>query len=65
MPHKHNKRKRHHIKKAVYHLRNYAQYNQSLKNRGKISLWLCMSNLIECAAVGIINWQIKNSNCFS
>ena len=49
MPHKHNKCKRHHIKKAVYRLRNYAQYNQSLKNRGKFSLWLS-SSIIE-------NWQ--------
>ncbi|WP_276516367.1 transposase [Shewanella sairae] len=46
MPHKHNKRKRHHIKKAVYRLRNYAQYNQSLKNRGKMSIWLS-SSIIE------------------
>ena len=40
MPNKHNHRKRHHFKKAVYRISNSAQYTNSLRNRGRIDIWL-------------------------
>ncbi|WP_220783716.1 transposase, partial [Shewanella sairae] len=41
MPNKHNHRKRHHFKKGVYRISNSAQYTNSLRNRGRIDIWLC------------------------
>ena len=40
MPFKHNQPKRHHFKKPTYHQSNYAEYNQSLRDRGRIDIWL-------------------------
>ena len=40
MPHKHNLSKRHHFKKHTYQQTNYANYNQSLRDRGRIDIWL-------------------------
>ncbi len=34
MPYKHNESKRHHFKKHTYRQTNYAEYNQSLRDRG-------------------------------
>ncbi len=45
MPHKHNRSKRHHIPKQRYKLNNWSDYNQALKNRGRLDLWF--SNDIE------------------
>lgn len=40
MPNKHNNGKRHKFKKAKYRLSNHKDYNQTLKNRGRIDVWL-------------------------
>ncbi|RDH41318.1 IS5 family transposase [Zooshikella ganghwensis] len=40
MPYKLNESKRHHIPKQRYKLVNWSEYNQALKNRGRIDLWL-------------------------
>lgn len=40
MPYKYNDKKRHHFKKRPYRLTNHSDYNQSLKNRGRIDVWL-------------------------
>ncbi len=40
MPYKYNHIKRHHIKKHTYRLKNHADYNKDLKNRGRIDVWL-------------------------
>jgi hypothetical protein len=40
MPYKLNTLKRHHIPKQGYKLSNWSEYNQALKNRGRIDLWL-------------------------
>ena len=39
MPYKHNQSKRHHIPKQRYKLNNWSDYNQALKNRGRLDLW--------------------------
>lgn len=40
MPYKYNASKRHHIKKHTYRLTNYSDYNNALKNRGRIDVWI-------------------------
>lgn len=40
MPYKLNELKRHHIPKQGYKLSNWSDYDQALKNRGRIDLWL-------------------------
>lgn len=40
MPHKHNLSKRHRFKKPTYQQSNYAEYNQSLRDRGRIDIWI-------------------------
>ena len=40
MPYKYNHAKRHHFKKHTYRMTNYSEYNQALKNRGRIDVWL-------------------------
>lgn len=51
MPYKHNQRKRRHFNKPNFSLKNYAQYNQSLKSRGRIDIWLSKEILD--------NWQFS------
>ena len=40
MPYKYNQPRRHHFKKHTYRQTNYADYNQSLRERGRIDIWL-------------------------
>jgi hypothetical protein len=40
MPYKLNEPRRHRIPKPRYKLSNWSDYNQALKNRGRIDLWL-------------------------
>jgi len=40
MPYKSNESKRHHISPQRYKLSNWSDYNQALKNRGSIDLWI-------------------------
>lgn len=40
MPHKFNVSRQRHFKKAKYRQSNYSEYNQSLRNRGRIDIWL-------------------------
>ena len=40
MPHKLNLSKRHHFKKHTYRQSDYGEYNQSLRDRGRIDIWL-------------------------
>ena len=51
MPYKHNESKRHHFKKHTYRQANYAEYNQSLRDRGRIDIWL--------SADIMANWQTE------
>ncbi len=51
MPFKHNQSKRHHFKKHTYRQSNYAEYNQSLRDRGRIDIWLS-DDIIK-------NWQTE------
>ncbi len=40
MPHKHNAGKRHHIPKAKFTVTNWPEYENGLKQRGSLTLWL-------------------------
>ncbi|MGF1743428.1 IS5 family transposase [Vibrio minamisatsumaniensis] len=51
MPYKDNESRRHHFKKHTYRQTNYAEYNQSLRDRGRIDIWLS-DDIIE-------NWQTE------
>ncbi|MGF1698736.1 IS5/IS1182 family transposase, partial [Photobacterium makurazakiensis] len=51
MPYKYNESRRHHFKKPPYRQTNYAEYNQSLRDRGRIDIWLS-DDIIE-------NWQTE------
>ena len=51
MPYKYNESRRHHFKKHTYRQTNYAEYNQSLRDRGRIDIWLS-DDIIE-------NWQTE------
>ncbi|WP_305840178.1 hypothetical protein [Photobacterium leiognathi] len=51
MPYKYNESRRHHFKKPTYRQTNYAEYNQSLRERGRIDIWLS-DDIIE-------NWQTE------
>jgi hypothetical protein len=39
MPYKFNESRRHKIKKALYKVTNWAEYNDALRNRGDITIW--------------------------
>jgi hypothetical protein len=39
MPYKFNESRRHKIKKALYKVTNWADYNNALRNRGDITIW--------------------------
>ena len=47
MPYKVNLTKRHHIKKHTYRQSNYSDYNNALKNRGRIDLWIS-DDVLDC-----------------
>ena len=47
MPYKNNLTKRHHIKKHTYRQSNYSDYNNALKNRGRIDLWIS-DDVLDC-----------------
>ena len=40
MPYKFNESRRHKIKKALYKVTNWAEYNDALRNRGDIPIWI-------------------------
>ena len=40
MPYKFNESRRHKIKKALYKITNWAEYNDALRNRGDITIWI-------------------------
>ncbi len=49
MPYKANQSKRHYIPSQKYVVTNYAKYNQALRNRGRIDIWIS-DDIID-------NWQ--------
>ena len=47
MPYKYNLSKRQHFKKHAYRQRNYSDYNQSLRNRGRFDIWMS-DDILKC-----------------
>ena len=54
MPYKHNLNKRHKFKKSKYKVTNTAEYNESLRNRGDITIWF--------SEEAIANWHPKKDS---
>lgn len=52
MPYKHNQDRRHKFDKARYNVKNWPEYDQALKNRGSLTIWLTDD--------AIKAWQTKN-----
>ena len=40
MPYKHNEPRRHKIPKAKYKVENWREYNQALRQRGSLTVWV-------------------------
>jgi hypothetical protein len=40
MPNKHNAKRRHHIAKMKYSVRNWREYDAALRARGSLTMWL-------------------------
>ena len=40
MPHKHNQSIRHQFKKSRFQVQNWPAYDQALKNRGNLTIWI-------------------------
>ena len=40
MPHKFNASRRHKFAKKQYRVTNWAEYNESLRNRGDLTIWI-------------------------
>ncbi|MBU2645441.1 IS5 family transposase [bacterium] len=52
MPYKHNQDRRHKFEKARYNVKKWPEYDQALKNRGSLTIWLTDD--------AIKAWQTKN-----
>ena len=42
MPHKFNDARRHKFKKKRYRISNWSEYNESLRQRGDVTIWLSL-----------------------
>ena len=47
MPHKHNAGKRHHIPRAELTVIDWSQYDNGLKHRGSLTLWITPEAIAE------------------
>nr|WP_237681837.1 transposase [Agrobacterium vitis] len=50
MPHKHNEDRRHKIPKQKFKVTNWAVYNESLRQRGDLIVWISVDGLIQWPA---------------
>ena len=50
MPHKHNKDRRHKIPKQKFKFTNWATYNESLRRRGDLTVWISDEALSQWSA---------------
>lgn len=50
MPHKHNEARRHKIPKHKFKVTNWAAYNESLRRRGDLTVWISDEALIQWLA---------------
>ena len=61
MPYKASLTKRHHIKKHTYRQSNYSDYNNALKNRGRIDVWILDDVLDGSVAKFRLSTSVLNS----
>jgi hypothetical protein len=50
MPFKATATRRHHIPKQKRKVTNWAAYNASLRQRGSLTIWLCVQRRLACSA---------------
>lgn len=50
MPNKHNAKRRHHIAKMKYSVRNWREYDAALRARGSLTMWVTPDAMALCAA---------------
>ena len=50
MPHKANTACRHHIPRAKRRVTNWAEYDAALRQRGSLTVWLCVQRRLACSA---------------
>ena len=50
MPHKANAACRHHIPRAKRRVTNWAEYDAALRQRGSLTVWLCVQRRLACSA---------------
>jgi len=50
MPHKANAACRHHIPRAKRRVTNWAEYDAALRQRGSLTVWLCVQRKLACSA---------------
>ena len=50
MPHKFNTARRHKFDKAQYRVINWAEYNESLRQRGDLTIWVSERTQSVCSA---------------
>ena len=50
MPHKHNEDRRHKIPKQKFKVTNWPAYNESLRRRGDLTVWISDDALIQWSA---------------
>lgn len=55
MPHKHNAGKRHHIPKAEFTVTNWSQYENGLKQRDSLTLWITPEAFAEWKAAARVS----------
>ncbi|EAT9114381.1 hypothetical protein FH428_22490 [Salmonella enterica] len=55
MPHKHNAGKRHHIPKSQFTVTNWSGYENGLKQRGSLTLWITPEAIAEWKAAARVS----------
>ncbi|MGV1829095.1 hypothetical protein [Agrobacterium vitis] len=68
MPHKHNEDRRHKIPKQKFKVTNWAAYNESLRQRGDLTVWISVdaqsqwsrrAGHLEAASRNIQIWRLR------
>jgi hypothetical protein len=50
VPFKTNADRRHHIPKQRHRVMNWAEYDAALRQRGSLTVWLCVQRRLACSA---------------
>ena len=59
MPHKFNASRRHKFDKAQYRVINWAEYNESLRQRGDLTIWVSEEAQSVWSAPHVTGWPVE------